>query len=150
LTAKSVSMSRLGPQWQGYCCNLSTNIVCFSLWIFCAPLKPIWYEIARQTDLDMAWKLQKRACTMISTCTITSPVYRPSQIIWPNVGLNTHNKILTITFSGHNFFSQKREVIFKLAQLFCSVIDSLMQDNNFWLELIAMYIKGRTLLPQCP
>lgn len=123
------------------------KIVCPSLWIFCAPLKPIWNEIARQTDLDMAWKLQKRVPALWYPLLCALPVYRPSQMIWPNVGLNTHNTIFTITLPGHNYFSQKHEVIFKLAKLSCPVIDSLMQDNNYWLELIAMYIKGGTLLP---
>lgn len=45
------------------------------------------------------------------------------------------------------FCSKSMRSSSKLAKLFCPVTDSLMQDKNYWLELIAMYIKGRTLLP---
>ena len=85
----------------------------------CAPLQPIWYEIARQTDLDMAWNLQN-ACPhydihlYILYVLFKSIGLAKTVLIWPKVGSDAYETIVTITFPGHNFWPPKHEVFCKI------------------------------------
>lgn len=86
----------------------------------CAPLKPIWYEIARQTDLDMAWKLQKRARSMISTCTSSMCFSGPIGLFEDRVNSTEYRlecrHLPSLTFNRPHFSVSKYEHFFKIGK----------------------------------